>query len=228
MAKFKRKTKEERQKEIQEAAKGIFLSKGFRCTTMEDIVKATSLSKGGVYQYYKSTKAILFDLMQSGNAFRYERNESIIHAFPQNKDTAELLTEIAMAKIFDRNPSKRLYLMFLAEILYDKDYETLFFQLEKQSLMLFIKNLHLPVEKEEELFNLLKEKILFFFRILNGILIMDELFKEDVTFSKNREKIEAWVYRLVCDFLELLPPSFDLFKAEKSLSAGVDPLQKGN
>ena len=64
--------------EIQEAAKKVFLEKGFRYTTMEDVVKNTTLSKGGVYQYYKTTKAILFDIMQNGNYFRYERTEKIV------------------------------------------------------------------------------------------------------------------------------------------------------
>ena len=71
MAKFKRKTKEERTHEIIEAAKKVFLKKGFHNTTMEDIVAATSLSKGGVYQYFKSTKAIMFAIMQEGNYFIY-------------------------------------------------------------------------------------------------------------------------------------------------------------
>ena len=67
MAKFKRQSKSSRMAEIQEAAKKVFLEKGFRYTTMEDVVKHTTLSKGGVYQYYKTTKAILFDIMQNGN-----------------------------------------------------------------------------------------------------------------------------------------------------------------
>ena len=90
MAKFERKTKEERKTEIMDAAKKVFLSKGYRYATMEDIVAATSLSKGGVYQYYKSTKAIMFDIMQRGNYFRYRRTEEVIASIPETDDMAEI------------------------------------------------------------------------------------------------------------------------------------------
>ena len=57
------KAKSERKKEILEAATKIFLKKGFEKTSMEDIIAATSLSKGGFYHYYSNTTDILHDLM---------------------------------------------------------------------------------------------------------------------------------------------------------------------
>ena len=90
MAKFERKTKEERCKEIMEAAGSVFFDKGYRNTTMEDIIAKTSLSKGGVYQYYKSTKAIMFDIMQAGNYFRYQKTEQIIKENINNDDFYEV------------------------------------------------------------------------------------------------------------------------------------------
>lgn len=141
MAKFERKTKEERKTEIMDAAKKVFLSKGYRYATMEDIVAATSLSKGGVYQYYKSTKAIMFDIMQRGNYFRYRRTEELISSMPETDDIAEIITQAVMAKIFDRLPEKQLYIMFISEILYDKETEDLFFNLEEQGQSLAIQNI---------------------------------------------------------------------------------------
>ena len=141
MAKFKRKTKEERTHEIIEAAKKVFLKKGFHNTTMEDIVAATSLSKGGVYQYFKSTKAIMFAIMQEGNYFRYRRNEEIFSSAKKIDDPYEIVTQALEAKLFDDVPEKRLYLMFLAEILYDKEYETLFWKLENQAHKFINENL---------------------------------------------------------------------------------------
>jgi len=52
MAKFQRKTAEERKDEIRRGAVQAFLKKGYRNTTMEDIVASTTLSKGGVYRYF--------------------------------------------------------------------------------------------------------------------------------------------------------------------------------
>lgn len=202
MPKFERKTKADRMKEIQDAAKEVFLTKGFRYTTMEDIVKNTSLSKGGVYQYYKSTKAILFDIMQSGNHFRYERTEALIRTLKAGTSPAEVMTEACMAKIFDDVPEKRLYLMFLAEILYDKEYEALFFTLERQSLQLFLKNMHLPPQEEKKLEDLLFSQLYFMLRIFNGILVMHELFSDKQTFLQHKDQIRTMIFTAMQNFLD--------------------------
>lgn len=202
MPKFERKTKEERMNEICEASKKVFLKKGFRNTTMEDVIAATTLSKGGVYQYYKSTKRILFDIMQNGNYFRYERSEEIIKKLNQKENYAETITQLFIAKIFDKVPEKKLYLMFLSEILYDKEYETLFFKLEKQSLEFFIKNLHILPEKEEEILKFINEEAIFLFRIFNGILIMNELFNSKDIFQKEKQKIHDIIFYLIQDSLK--------------------------
>ena len=200
MPKFERKTKYERMQEIQHCAKKVFLTKGFRYTTMEDIVKQTSLSKGGVYQYYKSTKAILFDIMQNGNYFRYERSEAIIEQLAQTASPAEIIAHICMAKLFDEVPEQRLYLMFLSEILYDKEYETLFFKLERQSLELFVKNIQLPLQEEETIVNFLSTQAAFILRILNGILVMHELFSDKKIFVANKNNIYTMILTAIQNF----------------------------
>ena len=189
MPKFQRKTKSERMEEIQRAAKEVFLKKGFRYTTMEDIVAHTSLSKGGVYQYYKNTKSILFDIMQNGNYFRLERTEELIQGLASHESPAEIMTQACMAKLFDEVPEKKLYLMFLAEILYDKSYESLYFELEKQAFDLFIKNLRLSPEKEKKVSAFITSQVYFIARIFNGALVMHELFSDKNVFIQNKQKI---------------------------------------
>lgn len=71
MKKFSRLPLARRKAEIQTAATKLFLEKGFRATTMENIVDNVTLSKGGVYRIYPSTKAILADVMIAG---MHERN----------------------------------------------------------------------------------------------------------------------------------------------------------
>ncbi|MGI5066718.1 TetR/AcrR family transcriptional regulator [Treponema putidum] len=201
MAKFKRKTKEERSHEIMEAAKKVFLKKGFHNTTMEDIVASTSLSKGGVYQYFKNTKAIMFAIMQAGNYFRYKRNEEIFSSAKKIDDPYEIVTQALEAKLFDDVPEKRLYLMFLAEILYDKEYEALFLELEAQAHKFIRENLeHLFKEgafagkkikyktnKAERLYS----------RLFNGILIMYELFEDKTVFDKGKKDIHGLIYSFI-------------------------------
>ena len=48
MTEKKRSIRETRKKEILDAAKKVFIEKGFDATTMEDIIGKTSLSKGGL------------------------------------------------------------------------------------------------------------------------------------------------------------------------------------
>ena len=186
--------------EIQEAAKKVFLTKGFRYTTMEDVVKNTTLSKGGVYQYYKTTKAILFDIMQNGNYFRYERTEKIVQEAASTESLAEIVTQACMAKLFDELPEKKLYLMFLAEIPYDRDYETLYFQLETQAFELFIKTLHYPPQQEREIMDIIRNQEYFLLKIFHGMLVMHELFSDKDAFNQNKEKIRAMILTAMQSF----------------------------
>ena len=67
----KRLTSEERKRIIQVKAMEIFLEKGYKNTTMQDIVKASGLSIGGLYHHYKKTSEILYDIMVLGCEYRF-------------------------------------------------------------------------------------------------------------------------------------------------------------
>ena len=67
---YQRHSREERLREIQLGALEVFLKKGYRNSTMEDIIENTSLSKGGFYHYYKNKEDILIDLIRMKN-FNY-------------------------------------------------------------------------------------------------------------------------------------------------------------
>jgi AcrR family transcriptional regulator len=56
---------EERQKQILDAAITEFARNGFHATRMEDIARASGLSKGAVYLYYKSKDAIIAALLRT-------------------------------------------------------------------------------------------------------------------------------------------------------------------
>ena len=206
MPKFERKTKEERCREIIEAAKKVFLKKGYRNTTMEDIVAATSLSKGGLYQYYKNTKAIMFDIMQSGNSSRYSRSQEIIQAGLKNgSDVCEIITQAAMAKLFDTVPEKKLYLMFFSEIVYDKASEELHRKLEKQAFELLLQNLEVYKERFPHVERIRRKlenaDVLFYSRLCIGIMTVYELFSDKEVFEDRRSEIHDIVYSFVRKFL---------------------------
>ena len=123
MAKFQRKTAEERKDEIRRGAVQTFLKKGYRNTTMEDIVASTTLSKGGVYRYFKSTKEIMLSLMHEGNILSRERLRVLFDKAEENADVCALFSQALIEKLFAENPLKRLYLMFVTEIVYDAEFE---------------------------------------------------------------------------------------------------------
>lgn len=209
MAKFQRKTKNERRHEIMTAAKKVFLKKGYRYTTMEDIIALTTLSKGGVYQYYKSTKAIMFDIMSEGNYFRYSRTEDIIEKFAKTNDIYEIMTQALLAKLYEKIPEKKLYIMFLAEIMYDKETEKLYYKLEKEAHKLLAQNFISLLEKqnfpksklsEKAKQNLSKELLpKLYSRIFSGILIIYELLNDKKVFEEKHFELHDIIYRMLKD-----------------------------
>lgn len=65
-------SKDERKEQILLSSMQVFKQLGFINTTMEDIVKACELSKGGVYYHYQNTIDILHDLMILGIKYRVD------------------------------------------------------------------------------------------------------------------------------------------------------------
>ena len=59
-----KKSKEIRQKEILEAALEIFVKKGYNNTRMDDLVKATGLSKGAIYWHFSSKHDLFMALIE--------------------------------------------------------------------------------------------------------------------------------------------------------------------
>ena len=207
MPKFERKTKEERCREIREAAKKVFFKKGYRNTTMEDIVAATSLSKGGVYQYYKSTKSVMFDIMQSGNFFRHSRTQEIIkEGLEAQTDIFEIITRVFEAKLFDRVREKKLYLMFLSEMPYDKETEALHRKLEKQSFELALSAFEENSETVPQLRQMAKKflyaDMLLYSRMFIGIIMSYELFSDKKVFDSKRKEIHALFYAFIKKMFE--------------------------
>ena len=69
---------EERQKQILEAAISEFARHGFHATRMEDIARASGMSKGAVYLYYKSKDAIIEALLRTLFAWELRGARAIV------------------------------------------------------------------------------------------------------------------------------------------------------
>lgn len=115
----KRLTSEERKRIIQVKAMEIFLEKGYKNTTMQDIVKASGLSIGGLYHHYKKTSEILYDIMVLGCEYRFNEINKQVEVQSGNL-TAELMAKIIVDKCLDDNKYMPIYVMLLQEI-HDND-----------------------------------------------------------------------------------------------------------
>lgn len=131
MKKFERLDRDTRKAEIREAAARLFLDKGFAATTMENIVDCVSLSKGGVYRIYPSTRAILTDLMLEGMRARNDfYGQRVAELAANNRPlTAQELARMVVDSLLLLPDTAALYVELLIEKRHDPALETLYREL---------------------------------------------------------------------------------------------------
>lgn len=60
--------KEERKRSILEAAKKIFIKKGYEAFVMQDVIDAVDLSRGGVYSYFSNKEELFLSILEDSNS----------------------------------------------------------------------------------------------------------------------------------------------------------------
>jgi AcrR family transcriptional regulator len=63
----KKQQTEQTKKRIADAAKALFVQKGYKATSIEDIVKATGCSPGNIYYHFKSKEGLFLQLIEDWN-----------------------------------------------------------------------------------------------------------------------------------------------------------------
>lgn len=189
MTKFKRKSRAEREMEIRQAATKVFLDKGYRNATMEDVIAETTLSKGGVYKYYGSTREMLMDIMRQGNSMRLLKIKELEEAIAGDQPFSDVMVLLALNKIFDPAPEKRLYIMFLLEMIYDSRMADLFYQLEQESkdqLLAIVSKRQPAIEQwlQEGDYELMG-------RVISLLILGDQLLNQEDVFKGNQHKVAA-------------------------------------
>lgn len=127
--------REVRKKEILDAAKKVFIEKGFAATTMEDIIGKTSLSKGGFYYYYDNTVDILHDLMREGMAYRMSKMNEFMATYPRELDRAAL-AEMLVDKMLDESELMSVYVIYLQTLKNNETLRNLYPTLVEETLAL--------------------------------------------------------------------------------------------
>ena len=187
----KRLTSEERKRIIQVKAMEIFLEKGYKNTTMQDIVKASGLSIGGLYHHYKKTSEILYDIMVLGCEYRINEIDKQVEVQSGNL-TEELMAKIIVDKCLDDNKYMPIYVMLLQEI-QDND--------ELRDLYLGMKELN--VEKIQSMLKLAGYQELSMDRynyltdMINSIILACGLLGIRESFNTNRYLLEEMFLSLL-------------------------------
>lgn len=181
----------ERKTEILKAAIEVFRHKGFVATTMEDIVNATSLSKGGVYYYYSNTIDILHAIMQAGSAYRNRVIQSGLDSLKKGSETV-FIAEKMIEKIVDTNPYMDIYVEFLIAKKDNEKLEHLFKTLQEEARQTFLK----LMGKEHAWFTS-DEVYDFLTHFINSLIIGANVLGARESFIKKRSLLVSLVKELL-------------------------------
>lgn len=102
MPKISEEAKASKKKHTVEQAVGVFSKKGYTEASMDDIVEATGMSKGGIYNYFKSKEEIFLAIA----ADRFYKRHDMVRRFPESISSKERLTkyiEWVFNGLFDDN-----------------------------------------------------------------------------------------------------------------------------
>ena len=180
----KRLSEKERKQQIQLAAKEVFLDKGFNDTTMDDIVKTSGMSTGGVYHYYKNKFDILYDIMEEGIEYRMEKNK--IRDL-ESSDTIDFVCQILADRVVDENEFKSLYAMFLKMKLKDSKISEMYNKLKPFNT----KMLSSLFDEQDTAKKIFEDDFLLSF--INSLIMGYETLGEKETFIQNKEMIKNMV-----------------------------------
>lgn len=78
------KVRETRRMFLLDTAEAVFLKKGYEAATVNDILEAAKLSKGGFYHYFKSKDEVLDALKSRYTRYFLDTVEAKVKAFPAN------------------------------------------------------------------------------------------------------------------------------------------------
>ncbi|MCI3918404.1 TetR/AcrR family transcriptional regulator [Streptococcus intermedius] len=127
----KRLSKEKRRKQIKEIALKLFVDKGYSKITMEEIVQAVGISKGGMYHHFSNKEEIFLELLRDGDEYRKDIvQKSMRENLLSRRDK---IVDILLERILDKNPYKDLYTVFLIEMQGNDKFKMLFEKIYDES-----------------------------------------------------------------------------------------------
>ncbi|MCK4041931.1 TetR/AcrR family transcriptional regulator [Streptococcus suis] len=168
MCKSKRLPSHVRKLNICVAGKELFLIKSFPKTTMEDVAKQAGISKGCLYNYYKNTYDILYDLVAYYKYNIIEKTNSMINMHGKFY-TSDMIMNNIINMLFEEKETRKIYIIFLIEIHNNEKLKTLYRKIKNncvidgeiveliETTVLSIELL--DIEKNSAVFNALSKKL---------------------------------------------------------------------
>lgn len=132
----KRLSKEKRREQIKGIALKLFIDNGYSKTTMDEIVQAVGISKGGIYHHFSNKEEIFLELLKDGNEYR--KNLVVEYMRENSQSRNEKIVEMLLDKILDKNQYKDLYTVFLMEIQSNEKFKRLFKKIYDEGIEDFI------------------------------------------------------------------------------------------
>ena len=190
MVRNKRLSFDERKQQIKRVAARIFTEKGFENTMMEDLVKETGLSKGGLYHYYKNTTGILYDIMFDGIVYR---NNVIAQSIADGRQwSMEFLAEEMAKKAVDANELMPVYVELLLAKKRNSRLEEVYKQLERTTFELFEAQ-HIDTKS----FRLTSNQVAFMTFFVNAIILSANVLKEHTLVQSNQALIKEMLLSIL-------------------------------
>lgn len=184
MCAAKRMSEAERKKEILDSAFKVISEKGLGKATMEEIIAGTTLSKGGVYHYYKNVNEIFKDIMLQGIAYRnHIIEERMVECKPGDEE--KFMARQMVDKVIDENQYTPLYIEFLLAQKRNTEFHHLMPELQKQTRESFpgmIRNIPEGLSSPE--------RFQFLTHFINALLLASEVLEARENFKKNRRILE--------------------------------------
>lgn len=171
---YQRHSREERLREIQLGALEVFLKKGYRNSTMEDIIENTSLSKGGFYHYYKNKEDILIDLIRMKN-FNYLYSKLKLNHNATKDELCHQLSAVFIERMTDQSLQGKLFLMIAAELANNTEvFYDLYYEVESEAIQLIVD----AIKKVNPQFNIDKKmnELMLLYRINNTLHFVSNLY----------------------------------------------------
>lgn len=184
MCASRRLSKEERKKEIMESAFKVIVAKGLEKTTMEEIISGTTLSKGGVYHYYRNVNDIFKDIMISGIDYR---NSIIKDHLIECEDGCmdKFMASQLVDKIIDDNPYMPLYVEFLIAKKRNPELNEIMYELQEQTRERFK-----SIIEDIPVWIFSSETFQFITNFINAMILGTDILEARENFKKNRYLLE--------------------------------------